>query len=431
MMRTSLTSPLLLLIATAASTLGVTACGDDDASSPGGTTSTASGGSDGSGAGAAQGGGDDGGGGGTGGSGPGDTCLEDPNLCGGERPVCAPDGRCVECSAEDTSLCTGDNAICDTLAFRCGPCRFHEQCPGAACNVFTGVCMTAPPVVVGPDPGDDFNSVAAAVAAVPASGEGILRVKEEGGPYEEFFMLDGDRVVAILSETGRPVLDASDAVVDQVGTTRPVVSVTGATLMMEGIRARSEDDVAFDVFDAQMALDRTEIRGSAGLAILADAVAEVRLRNTIVGGNDTPESAIVLGPDATLDANFSTIAGGGGAGTFAVRCEPGTKLRLRNAIVFSGSSGPALGFCATDLMVAHTAAPEMLPGPGNLAFVVSDGLFASRATGNLRLTASGQGAFENVGLWQDFDPRTDIDGTPRANLVDSSPDLPGAHAGPP
>ncbi|MEM9691365.1 MAG: hypothetical protein AAGA56_02380 [Myxococcota bacterium] len=430
MMRTSLTSPLLLLIATAASTLGVTACGDDDASSPSGTTSTASGGSDGSGAGAAQGGGDDGGGGGTGGSGPGDTCLEDPNLCGGERPVCAPDGRCVECSAEDTSQCTGDNAICDTLAFRCGPCRFHEQCPGAACNVFTGVCMTAPPVVVGPDPGDDFNSVAAAVAAVPASGEGILRVKEEGGPYDEFFVIDGDRVVAILPETGRPVLEAASDVFDQVGSTRAVVSVTEATLMMEGVVARSENNVATQVIDGRMALDRTEIRGSAGFGIFADGVADLRLRNTIVAGNGVQRSALTLGPDVALDVNFSTLAGGGGADTFAINCQ-GASVRLRNSIVFSGSSGPALGFCATDLMVAHTAAPEMLPGPGNLAFVVSDGLFASRATGNLRLTASGQGAFENVGLWQDFDPRTDIDGTPRANLVDSSPDLPGAHAGPP
>lgn len=430
-----LVSPLSIAMAGAALFLVVGACGsEDDAAGPGpgGNGSTSS--SEGSGASTADGGSDSGGNGGTG-AGSGDTCLEDPSLCGGDRPVCALDGSCVECTPLDRSACTGNDLTCDELTNTCGPCRFHEQCPGAACNVFTGLCMTATPVTVGPDAGDDFGRIDLAVDAIPTGGEGVILVKDKSTPYNRGIDV-GNRTIAILAAnpaTERPRVDVTQLAID----TNAFTVLSGGTLMVEGLGA-SSGRFGFEAQSGNLALDRVDIRGGRASAIIADGNAEVRLRNTIIADHESlggsPVPGITFGPDVVLDINFSSIATPSSFSP-AIQCEVGgnSTVTIRNSILFAGVSGanPALQDCiGVPLMVENTIASEMIPGMGNATFVPSSGLFEDLAGGDLRLTTAGRNQFADQARWTDFDPRVDIDARPRPNLVDGGLDVAGAHLGP-
>ncbi|MEM6792125.1 MAG: hypothetical protein AAF715_31700 [Myxococcota bacterium] len=409
------------------------ACGDgDDAAGPGPGGGPSS--SDGSGASTADGGSGPGGTGGDGGSGAGagDTCIEDPSLCGGDRPVCAPDGRCVECTPQDRAQCTGDELTCDELTNTCGPCRYHAQCPGAACNVFTGLCMTAPPVSVGLGAGDDFARIDLAVDAIPNQGEGIIIVDDKGSAYENTVSVADGKVVAILAGSGRPVID-----VPIIGAPFPGIQVnSNATLMVEGLTFEG-NSYGLEIFDGNVNLDRVEIRDGVSGGILADATTELRVRTSTLGANGSFTasgfSAIAVGPDVTLDVNFSTIVGLS-SGSPAISCEEGAVVTVRNAILFAGTSGlnSPLAMCdaGVALTVTNTVASTMLPGTGNATFIPSSGFFEDLSRGDLRLTPAGRAEFADHARWADFDPRVDLDGRPRPNLVDGSFDVAGAHLGP-
>lgn len=59
-----------------------------------------------------------------------------------EHPICNPeDDRCVACTVDDDSLCTGDKPACDLLTNECTGCYEHSHCPGTACDILKGECF--------------------------------------------------------------------------------------------------------------------------------------------------------------------------------------------------------------------------------------------------------------------------------------------------
>lgn len=362
-----------------------------------------------------------------GGGGSGETCLTDPGLCGGTRPACSATGECVECTPTNTTQCTGSEAICDDLANVCGPCRYHRQCPGSACNVFTGACMMATPVTVGPDASDDFSNLVDALAAVPSQGEAVISVKESGSSFGAGVTIDEGRVIALLADGGRPTLVGgapSNLSAAMRVRSKAVVMVAGLKIALQ--RA------SIDVSDGSLALDRVELSAAASLGsfevIRATSGSELRLRSSFVVGGPNVRNGIVLSTGAELDVLYSSVAATGSDGA-TIECNAPVAIAVRNSILLSNGPTVLDGSCGAASEVTYTAATSLLDGTANTTFAPSSGLFDGVI--DLRLTAAGVQQFEGTALWRDFDPRVDVDGTPRANLVDSSPDVAGAHLGPP
>lgn len=64
-------------------------------------------------------------------------------------PACdSGSGKCVECTPEDASLCTGATPACDPDSLTCVPCTEHSQCPNSACDIHEGVCFPEEPEAI-------------------------------------------------------------------------------------------------------------------------------------------------------------------------------------------------------------------------------------------------------------------------------------------
>jgi hypothetical protein len=76
--------------------------------------------------------------------------------------------------------------------------------------------------------------------------------------------------------------------------------------------------------------------------------------------------------------------------------------------------------------VTHTATRETFPGVGNVVLgSLVQSWFASWP-GDLRLSAEGDGVFEDIAQWITGDPPTDLDDTLRPS-IDGTADHAGAH----
>jgi hypothetical protein len=63
-------------------------------------------------------------------------------------PACNPSsGKCVECTPEESSLCTGNTPVCDPESNTCVPCTEHSQC-ATACDIQEGVCFPEDPQTI-------------------------------------------------------------------------------------------------------------------------------------------------------------------------------------------------------------------------------------------------------------------------------------------
>lgn len=76
-------------------------------------------------------------------------CSDDPTWCpthSPQKPICAPNGGCTECSASDLSKCTADKPVCDATG-TCAPCTQDAQCAGkpAGNACLNGACHPCSP----------------------------------------------------------------------------------------------------------------------------------------------------------------------------------------------------------------------------------------------------------------------------------------------
>ncbi|MEM9692928.1 MAG: hypothetical protein AAGA56_10310 [Myxococcota bacterium] len=163
------------------------------------------------------------------------TCLDDPAICDDPAlPACSPSGACVTCTPDDKDLCQNPTPACNPASFACQPCAYHAECPQSACNVFTGTCIEVTPVTVGPDAGDDYATLAEALAQT--GDEGVIRVKP--GTYAGPFTVT-DKVVAIVAESGRPVLTSPNP-----NFPRTLRVLDEATVLLEGITLTDDESTA-------------------------------------------------------------------------------------------------------------------------------------------------------------------------------------------
>ena len=318
--------------------------------------------------------------------------------------------------AQDPGQCTGSTPVCDPVTNACVGCSHHEQCADSACNVFTGACLAATPVTVGP-----ADSLADAISAVPAGGEAVFLLSPGNYNEDPPPNVSSGKTVAILAAGGRPIVTG-------IGGSPTLTVAANTTVLLAGVNLTGNTSSRGANVDGQLALDAVEVRNNTGGGLDASSSAELRLRNTIVAGNNTDVPAIALG-GGSLELVYSSVGGSFGTSP-GIECGSGHQLTIRNAVVFSLGSealescgSAAVSFTAIDAAVAPA-------GEGNVTFdATSPGLFASLNTGDLRLTSSGQGVFGGVASWRWGDVPADIDGLPRPS-TDGAPDAAGASVGP-
>jgi hypothetical protein len=367
---------------------------------------------------------------------PDDVCsAADPDL-----PACL-DGQCVQCSESNDTLCSGDTPAC--VAGECAPCSFHFECPDSACHLWTGACLDATPATVGPDPAHDYATLGAALQSVAAGEEAvfILHDNTNDAPYVESLLIENERVVAVLAADGhRPLLQGVEA--DLVHGVRVL---TEATFIAEGLRFSGFHPVGggvrrpLHVVGSRLALDRTEVTDNRGaIFVIQDNAndqhpSDAIIRNTTVGVTTTSAPAILV-TASHLRMSYSTLAATGtGAGVgnnrpAGVICSATTTLDIRNSIIVNvHDETDSLHNCDNeDVTVTYTATREAFPGAGNVVVgSLVQNWFASWP-GNLRLSAQGDGVFEDIAQWITGDPPTDLDDTLRPS-VDGTADHAGAH----
>ena len=329
-------------------------------------------------------------------------------------PLCVGDA-CVACTPENPLVCDEQLLLCDGTTNACVPCVAHDECGSGACELAVGTCFPPGTVVhVDGDGGQDFMTVAAAVASVGAGMHGVVVVHEldGGNPYTGAVLIDGGKRIALLAAPGEaPVLQGTG------GNPGLTVEGAGTILYMDGLRvAGNTMGLGLRVNGAFAWVDRSRIVQNSGGGVLAEAGAELLLRNCFVGSLGDVTGVEIDGASASV--LYSTVTASTFGSTPALGCTTPLAVDVRNSIIVSqGGTSPDELDCA-GASVSSTAT-EAEAGAFNI------GWFDEFNAGDFSLTPSGAMTFADVALWSTGDPFTDIDGDPRPE-VDASPDYAGA-----
>jgi hypothetical protein len=391
------------------------------------TTATSAGGNGGQspqGGNGGQGGNPNGGNGGQGGNG-GDNCIDNPNLCQGDTPACAPDGSCVQCTPQQPDACTDNTPVCNPSSLSCTPCAFHAQCPASACNIFSGACIDASPISVGP--GETFTDLTAAINSINTGSESEAVILLKQGDYDGPFNTNvTGKIIAILAQNGRPNLS-----VPTVSTSPTLTVNNNTTVLLQGINLTLNGSSLGIDAKGNLALDDVEVRQNDGGGIDAGSTADIRVRNTFIASNGNADGISLGG--GSLELLYSSVHAGSLSTTNveAINCDDGNNITIRNSILFSEGMAATVNNC-TNATISFTASDttSALPGNDNSIFDLTNpgGYFANLGQGNLRLEGPNKDQFQNLAQWLDGDPPGDIDGNPRPS-TDMAPDTPGAHLG--
>jgi len=341
-------------------------------------------------------------------------------------PACAPDGSCVQCTSQNPTACIDTTPVCDDSSFTCVPCDAHDQCLPAACNLFTGACLPKDEVYhVGP--GQEYSSIAAAVASFTAIGDqGTLILHSNS--YNEAVIVDNDRVLAFLAaDIGEgatpPEWDtpAGNPSVPQLSVT------TGATAFLDGLQLSGNGTSmapGLRLDAARVWIDRTRVVQNAGGSIRAQNDAELIVRNCFVGDGTNGDHGVSV--DGSLANILSTTVGTGVdnfADVFPIYCNGSVDVSIRNSLLVSFDN-PAEISCSM-ATVTDTASETLITGAGNVALGnVAMDWFMDIDSGDFHLD-NPPTTLDTAARWTISDPPTDIDGDPRPSS-DASPDFAGA-----
>lgn len=349
--------------------------------------------------------------------------VEDPDAaCAGEDPA-APlcvGGTCVQCTAAAPEACTGKTPVCDEETNTCVPCTAHAECAGgAACNLYIGACLPAGAVVhVGP--GQTFGTLGEAISSFGAGAEGTIVVHQ--ADYNEAATVDDGRTLAFLAvEIGAGVEPPRWIL---AGGGSPQLTVTaGATVLMDGIQLSgnaSTTEPGLRVDGGRAWVDRGRIVGNDGGAIVAQAGAELVLRNCFVGGDVSDRNALEM-DGAMATVLYSTLGAGFGDAA-ALVCNPTSTVEVRNSLLVARTDANELQ--CSRASVEHSAAEADLGATNTTLGTMATTWFADFGGGDFHLAAVPV-TVGNTAEWQDGDPTVDIDSEPRP-AVDGVPDVAGA-----
>lgn len=343
-------------------------------------------------------------------------------------PLCVG-GACVACTPENPAVCDAQLLLCDGDTNACVPCTEHDQCGSGACELAVGMCFPPDMVVhVDGDPGampSDFATVAAAIASVGDGERRVIVVHElDGGvSYQGAVTIDAGRVIALFGAPGEsPVIQGT------AGNPGVTVQGAGTALYMDGLTVSLSAALGLRANGAMAWVDRSRIVQNTGGGVLAEAGAELVLRNSFVGGDYN--DAIALEVDAATATVLYSTLGGGTFNANALACTAPLAVEVRNSTLVTRGGTPPDEVSCSAATITYSATEGIVIGEGNVAVGMFPGgspgdWFTDYATGTFGLQNQGLIIFADVAEWRDGDPLIDIDGDPRPNL-DGSPDYAGA-----
>ena len=363
----------------------------------------------------------------------------DPN-----RPVCDTDsGACVECTPDNDAFCEGDTPTCDAVDLLCRECVEHSECPDSACkirhesetvgSVGLGQCFDPADVVtVNSDGGADFDNIDDALSSIAGDGDLVI-ILEEASDYNEAvsFGMGNNQDVAILAATGD-----NPNWIQGSGGMGPQLIINGngrAWLHRLEIRGNQNGGVAgVRVNGGRLHVQRSRIVGNTGGGISAEAGGFAIVENSFVGGNiDFAAVRVQSGADASV--LYSTLVAGTSSSVFACPMAPmdAGDVTIRNSLIAGrGNLLPEVDCDADSLSITFTATATPMAeagmgneGVGEFPQLNPENWFVD-ILDDFSLQNDSPALMEDVALWVDGDPPTDIDGTPRP--AKEGPDYAGA-----
>lgn len=304
------------------------------------------------------------------------TCdLAGVDFCGAldeAKPVCHVGwGRCVACTPEDASACSGARAWCGN-DFTCTGCFEHAHCPSSACDLERGQCMDDDLVMhvdgsVCPEAGSGtenapYCEIATAFDQIGTGERGTVILHGTQDAYE----------VGLILTTGQPrtvaVLGVDDAAIIVPDDGPAARAVAGMDLYISRVRLSSSGESAAQAsgFGAALWLDdltltnnvtavvvdrgaahlrRVRIMRSSGDAVRVENSGSLFMESSIIvngGASDQPVTALRVagaasagGEPSHIDVRYSTIANNSssldtGAGVYCVAGGGGT---IRNSVI--------------------------------------------------------------------------------------------------
>ena len=374
----------------------------------------------------------------------------------GALPVCSLDGACVECSTGSAALCIGTSPVCGD-GNACTGCTTHSECGETACNLETGACF-APEYVLYVDRTAPCD-VALGTMEMPFCkiGDALIKMNEDltvgytikikGGNYLEEPLVVPDGAIVVLTRWG----DTSPKVraLDDSGATLTVANESKVFIDRLAFNSNDSND-AVVCANAYVWIDDTRIASNKGQGYESDActtrvvrsvifdndgggvasygVGTTHIISSFVTGNGTQNGGayggILSAQMNELHLVYSTVVNNlSEMGPRTLSCVDAGPVEVRNSVLI-GFGIPSVD-CATAVFTTSAVDEGTVDGDGNVIATLMDIMNYFEAPSAGVYVAKAGTAIEALAVWKNGDPKTDFNGTPRANM-DGATDFAGA-----
>jgi hypothetical protein len=219
----------------------------------------------------------------------------------------------------------------------------------------------------------------------------------------------------LASHTGHPAIRAQET----------------SFVWLEGGEIRGiQQAAAIELNSSELVLVASTVIDNDTAAISASNTSSVQIVNSFIVQNGDPSSgpgALELS-DTLVDLRYNTIAHNWGAQFPSLSCGPDVSGEIRNNIfVDDDPSKPSIGSACESSPLNFAANVVDSPIPGSSNYILDDfddGWFVE-VPSDYHLSDLGAQTIGTTARWQQNDPKTDVDGDPRPDVVDSA-DYPGA-----
>lgn len=374
----------------------------------------------------------------------------DPNA-----PVCA-DGACVECTADNATLCTGSSPVCVDNA--CSACTQHSECPDSACNFETGACFGLEYVLyvdrAAPCDGATgtmeapFCKIADAFPAMMLDDVALgWTIKIKAGNYIEEPLVVPDGAVVTFTRWGEGAVkvrapdDAGDTLTIQNASTVYLdrlefksnadfngVLCASAKVYADDVRFTANRKQGYESTDCETKINRSVIFDNDGGGLASYGAGTTTISNSYITGNGSQNfgdyGGIRTAQGNELHLLFSTVVNGlSQTGPRSLHCFESGPTEVRNSVLiaFAAPSVDCPGVVITTSAVDEGA----VDGDGNVIAVTADIMnYFDPPTAGVYPAKPGT-PLENLAVWKTGDPKTDFNGTARVNM-DGGMDFAGA-----
>lgn len=388
---------------------------------------------------------------------PGGTCVDCTGIASCSdisdvAPVCdEASGKCVVCTAEDTSACEGNTPVCGSLN-TCVACTAHSECDSGACNFATGACFASILYVdQGATCAAGTGSMELPLCEIQQAVDKVqnqplvVRVRTSQTPYKNQVQVASGKTVAIVRDgnTGTVTLAVPnlDAVVVNNGALAFLenITITGgaaipalrctnlAKVWLDQVTIEKRDGYAIQGDECDVILRRSKLyENKAGGLRLSGGEARIENSYIVQNGNSFGSiSAVHVGSSAAVDIVYSTIADNdamGGVGE-SLHCQTPGPVSLRNSILFGKAANTSV-ICPTATAKDSVVDAMSLTGT-NVQYetMLVPSWFNNPAMGDFSIKPGMP--FQDVATWRVGDPSVDYDGDTRIT-ADGTMDYSGA-----